>query len=135
VVLTLIALGVGMAAVSVGTWSGRSQEREFIFRFSALFRQARNQAGRSGRAAMVIIDPGARICRLSYESGGLPVPEIIEIRGDGLEELPEGRKAVVFFPDGSSSGGTVEVVRGGTSRAVFRIDPVTGLMERRPAAG
>lgn len=108
VVLVLIGLFSSMVFVSVSSGLFKSKETKFVNQFLAGLRTARTRAISQGRAVRFIIDGDNR--RYGLKALGLKeIPSDIQVEGSDIEELEEGVFAIVFYPDGSSSGGELEI--------------------------
>ncbi len=108
VVLILVGLLSSMVAVSVSSGLLKSKERRFVEDFTAYMKRARNSAIGSGRAVNFIIDGEKR--KFGIEGRPLlDIPKEIEISAEGVVELRNGLFAVTFYPDGSSSGGQIDL--------------------------
>lgn len=126
-VLGLLALLAG-AAVAWGARAGGAADLRATAReLEASLRGLRGEAIAGGAPAALLVDLAQR--RWSVEGRGAvrSLPEGLavrlvtaqsEVRGDTL-----GR--IVFYPDGTSTGGGLELVRGG-SRMLVLVDWLTG---------
>ncbi|NPA95796.1 MAG: prepilin-type N-terminal cleavage/methylation domain-containing protein [Thermodesulfobacteria bacterium] len=108
VVLVLIGLLSSMVAISVSSGLFKSKERRFSEDFGASMKRARNMAIGSGRAVNFVIDGEKRTFGIEGRKA-TDIPKEVEISADGVMELRNGLFAVVFYPDGSSSGGEIEL--------------------------
>jgi len=118
--IVLALLGVGLAAVG-NLMRAPHVERtvDAATRSAAnVLRLARADAVSTGRPVAVVIDTEARTLR---RSGG-PVRSIgdeVDLSAKvALEAFSEGRPAILFYPDGTSTGGTLTVSQGGTASRV-----------------
>jgi prepilin-type N-terminal cleavage/methylation domain-containing protein len=101
VVLTLVAV---LAGVAMGVMGGRrpSSSQQDVIRLRDMLTRKRSEARRTGVSTAV---------------------GIADLRGVVEEaRTAEGRQTIIFFPDGSSSGGTI-VLR---DRPALAIDWLTG---------
>ena len=108
VVLVLIGLLSSMVFVSVSSGLFKSRETKFINQFLAGLRSARTRAIGQGRAVKFLIDGEKRLYGLKHP-GLQEIPQSIQVEGEGIEELGEGVYGIVLYPDGSSSGGELEL--------------------------
>lgn len=83
-------------------------------------RYTRTQAIASGERQRFVIDPQARTWQGSSGRHGT-LPESLEVRFRGAREVAAaaGQGAIAFYPDGASSGGSIELQ---VREAVWRID-------------
>lgn len=108
VVLVLMALFSSMVFISVASGIFRSQEERFVRQFEYGLKRARISAVGQGRQVAFVIDAGRR--RIEIDGQGMEdIPESIQIEGKGIIEDQAGRFMILFFPDGSSSGGQIEI--------------------------
>ncbi len=108
IVLILVGLLSSMVAVSVSSGLFKSRERRFVEDFVAQMKNARSCAIGSGRAVNFIIDGNERKFGIK-DRQMLEIPKTIEISADAIVELKDGLFAVTFYPDGSSSGGKIDL--------------------------
>lgn len=133
VVLAVIALGLGMVFVSVGGgWGGR-QERRFVLEYAALLRRGSVMAMVQGRPITVTIVPTHREVMLADGRQRLKVPKTVRIEAQGLQSARDGRRYLMFYPDGGSSGGVFQIYRAQTLLAELQIDALTGVVTARRA--
>jgi len=119
--LVLVLVAAVSVTVVVGLGGGldgmrlRSATREI----ATELRQTRAQAIASGRTQRFEVDPGGRMWT-SGERHGQWHPAL-ELRFTGARELQPAAAtgAIVFFADGASSGGRIELMRG---TAVMQIE-------------
>ncbi len=120
VVLVLIGLLSSMVFVSVSSGLFKSRETKFINQFMAGLRSARTRAIGRGRAVKFLIDGEKRLYGLK-PPGLKKIPQSIQVEGQGIEELGDGIYGIVFYPDGSSSGGELELKWANGRIDTFRI--------------
>ena len=108
VVLVLIGLLSSMVFVSVSSGLFKSRETKFIDQFSTCLKRARTRAIGQGRTVEFMIDGEKR--RYGLKVPGLKdIPASIQVEGEEIEELDQGIYGIVFYPDGSSSGGILDL--------------------------
>ncbi len=100
-VLTVAALNGGIAGMQLRTASKQ---------VAAQLRYTRSQAIASGRSQKFTIDPGAHTWRAPNGRSG-DIPKSVGIVFTGAREVQprRGEGAIVFFPDGASTGGRVKL--------------------------
>ncbi len=123
VVLVVLAL---VATIFVGRGPMRSRGVEAAGAARALagaMRLARSQAIATDRAVSLSVDP----VRHLYASGGAVhvLPEAIGLAVQGPDGAPTRRLAILFRPDGSSSGGSVALADGARTLHVS-VDWISG---------
>lgn len=102
VALTILALAMSVVSLSVSRRSPSFEMRRAASETVSLMREARLAAQAGGVPAMVVFDPEAR--RISGPQGeAVKVPEGIET--SLVSAASAGGPAIIFFPDGSSTGG------------------------------
>ncbi len=120
IVLILMGLLGSMVAVSVSSGLLKSKERRFVEDFVASMKQARNSAIGKGRGINFIIDGQKRTFGIKGRKLK-EIPKAIEISAEGIVELRDGQYAVTFYPDGSSSGGKIDLSWEGGRKDEFQI--------------
>lgn len=108
IALAILALAVGL----VGVGFARSSSG---FRFDAAtqdlalsLREANARALRSGREVAVVIDVDGRQYQLSQDQPvALPDGAGVKVISGGQVMLAERKPAIIFYPNGGSSGGSV----------------------------
>ncbi|MET4730139.1 general secretion pathway protein H [Lysobacter enzymogenes] len=100
-VLTVAALNGGIAGMQLRTASKQ---------VAAQLRYTRSQAIASGRSQKFTIDPSAHTWRAPNGRSG-DIPKSVGIVFTGAREVQprRGEGAIVFFPDGASTGGRVKL--------------------------
>ncbi len=108
VVLVLIGLMSSMVFISVSSGIFKSKEKRFVYDFRKGLLNARNRAIGTGRPVNFIIDGEKRAFGIKGKKLK-DIPKSLEIKGDKIIELEDGVFAITFYPDGSSSGGELEL--------------------------
>jgi general secretion pathway protein H len=131
VVLVLIGIFSSLVFVSVAGGILRSEENRFVQSFTQTLIRARSASLGRGEAVRFFIDGESR----SFCVEGLKwqnIPESIKVEGEGVGEVEPGVHAVIFYPDGSSSGGEIDLKWEGGRLDRIEIDKFLGLirMER-----
>lgn len=117
IALTLAAI---LAAAMVGAIGRRAPgAAEAAQQVVAALREARAEATRRGAPVRVAFDPVLR--RIGRDEPDQPLPEGVALAVESAAETRDakGRPAILFFPDGSSSGGVIAL--SGDRGADFRI--------------
>ena len=119
-VLALVAVGTLMMAAAFSRGGASSQLRNEAAQMTNGLRDARARALRTQMTQRFVLDTAAHAWQVP---GSAPrhVPDKIGLTLSTAEELREGtsRGAILFFPDGASSGGRVDLSRNG---AIWRLD-------------
>ncbi len=129
VVLVLIGLLSSLVFVSVAGGLLKSQERRFVTGFFQDISRARASALGSGRAVVLVIDGEKRrysIDRRHWKD----IPETLQVEGEGIADISDNEYGIIFYPDGSSSGGEIDIKwnSGVTDRIV--VDKLFGLIRK-----
>ncbi len=123
VVLVLVGLISSVVFLSVSSGFFKSKEKRFITEFTSVLKRCRNMAIGNGRSFSFIIDGNKRVFGIRGKAEK-EIPKSIEVRGEGLLELEEGVFTLVFYPDGSSSGGEIELNWESGRKDLFKVGSV-----------
>jgi general secretion pathway protein H len=109
-VLVLLAAISAFAAAALGGGFAGVQLRGAAKQVAAQLRFTRTQAIATGRPQQFTIDPRGHAWTAPNDRHG-EIPAKLGIRFTGARELQprEGEGAIVFFPDGASTGGRVQL--------------------------
>lgn len=126
VTLAVLALAYGFIAPSLGRAIGAGEVRVAGRELLGALREARALAISGGREVRFIVDGPSAAYGAGQSRHGIP-------RGfDLAAEVPDSHRltqriaAIDFFPDGTSTGGTVVLAQRGGGRAVIGVDWLTG---------
>jgi len=109
-VMLIIAL-VASLSITMVPGTGRARLKALTLESAALFRRERLGAMLTGRERGVSLD-GKRRVFLGEGGQDVAIPRDVVVDVLGVNELWEGRSAVVrFYPDGASSGAVVRLSR------------------------
>lgn len=119
VVIVLIAVAVGLVSYGITRGLDNVRAREAARTLALTLRGARTQAMTSGQPASVNFDLAAR--HYLPPPGHLqPLPDGMNVQLTTAQVLRQGQRAdVVFFPDGSSTGGSIRLSK---DRRTWRVD-------------
>jgi len=131
IVLVLIGIFSSLVFVAVASGILRSKESCFVHSFTQTLVRARSSSLGRGEAVRFFIDGRSRtfcIEGLKWQD----IPETIKVEGEGVGKVEPGVHAVTFYPDGSSSGGEIDLKWEGGRMDRIVIDRFLGLirMER-----
>ncbi len=120
VVVALIGLTLGVVSVSVGEGLSGAKVRAASRDLAAALRFTRTQAIVKREAQVFTVDVDAR----TYTAPGRPPVELprqmeMKLLTAAAEQVDRGVGRIRFHPDGSSTGGHIELIR---ERAVWGID-------------
>jgi len=127
VVLVLLGILSSLVFVNVGTSAAKKKRKLFARELVGLCHKARRIAAGRGVISTVYISSDQRRCWIDQEEP-LTIPVEMRIEGEGILELGQGIFGIRFFPDGSSSGGSLFLSAGNTVLYAFHVDVVTGLL-------
>lgn len=126
VVLLIVSLVAAVVVPRIGAGWRRMEDREFVQDFVQTLKRGRLMAMNSGQMTVFRIRPSERV----YDIENPPrrwIPDNVDIFADRLERDPETNDyLVVFYPDGSLSGGDVEVVFDKQRSFLIDIHPLVG---------
>ena len=127
VVMVLIGIFSSLVFVSVSSGIFRSREKRFVQSFTqSLFRARAASLGR-GRVVRFLINGEKReFCIEGRRCQD--IPKSIQIEGKGIGKLEPNVYAVTFYPDGSSSGGEIDLKKEDGSTDQIEIDKILGLI-------
>ena len=128
-VVVLVILGVmsSIVFVRVGRSVTSKRPRLFVQEMVGLCRKARRLAIADGMISSFYISSDERKCWVNSRQP-LEIPAEIKVEGEGVKELENGIFGIRFFPDGSSSGGSLFISRSDNRLYAFRVDMLTGLI-------
>ncbi len=134
VVLVLMGLLASMVFISVASGIFRSEEQRFLKQFAYELKRARTLAIGQGKAVRFLIDGADRLAGIQGKEMH-PIPTALQIEAKGLMEDERGRAFLLFMPDGSSSGGEIDLVWNDGRREQFVIGMVFGTISINGEAG
>lgn len=111
-VLSLMAIAITAVSVSIARSLGGAEIRAAGRDMVAALRYTRGQAIVTRTEQAFVVD----VANMSYTAPGraeVELPEAFEVRmvTAAREQLGEGKGAIRFFPDGSSGGGVIRLLR------------------------
>lgn len=126
VVLVIISLVAAVVVPRISAGWRRMEDREFLQEFVQTLKRGRLIAMNSGQLIVFRIRPSERVYDIDMPPRRL-IPENVDIYADQLERDPETQDhLVVFYPDGSLSGGDLEVVFDKQRSFLIAIHPLVG---------
>lgn len=132
-VIALIAATSVLAAGALGGGFTGMQLRSSAKEIAAQLRYTRTHAIATGEPQRFVIDPAAHTWRAPEGRDG-EIPESLRVRFYGARQVQpsRGEGAIVFFPDGASTGGRVQL---SLERAGWNVDVawLTGQVRLRRA--
>lgn len=127
VVLVLIGFLSSLVFVSVSSGILKSEKTRFLTAFSQGLVHARTASLGRGETVWFEIDAAERSFSVSDKTLG-EIPETLQIEASGVLRLAQGRYGIVFFPDGSSSGGEIDITENGSLVERITIDRILGII-------
>lgn len=129
VALTILALVMSVVSVSASRRSPSFEIQRLSGEAAGLLREARLTAQSTGRPVRIVFDTETReLSRAGRDP--LAIPE--GINASLVSAASAGPSAIVFFPDGASSGGVL-TLEGAGRKETITVDWLTSRIER-PAA-
>lgn len=131
VVLVLVGLLSSLVFVSVAGGLFRSEERRFVQSLTQTLRRARTASLGRGEVVRFLIDGERRVFSLEGQRWK-DIPEEVQVEGEGVAEIRPGVYGIVFYPDGSASGGVIDLKWADGHTDQVRVGRLLGLvrMER-----
>ena len=119
-VLAIVALASLLAAAAIGGGADGMRLRSAAKEVAAGLRHTRAQALAAGEAQRFVIDPEAHTWTAPKQRDGALSDKLSIVFTGAREVQPEeGVGAIVFFPDGASTGGRVQLAIG---EAAWQVD-------------
>ena len=130
VALSILTLIAGLVVPAFAQAIDRMRFETAIWQISTNLRIARRLAVAEGREAVFVIDTATREASIDKQAVGVVIPDETTIALTIADtERPNGTTGGIrFFPDGSSTGGDIELHRGSKVRAIA-VDWLTGRVE------
>ncbi len=125
VVLVIIGLASTLVFVSTTGSLFRSRESRFVEEFQSYLVRAKAAALGGGRMVEFLIDGEERRFGLDGR-GWRPIPKTMQIEAEGLLDEGNSTYGLVFYPDGSSSGGAIDLVWDDGRRDQFQVTRLLG---------
>ena len=125
VVLIIIGIASSLVFISMGRGVFSAKEKGLVKDLGQRLSEARTRSIGQGRPVYFLIYGDERAFGIANEKK-TPIPEDVEVRGIGVEDYEEGIYAILFYPDGSSSGGTIILSMPGGNTYYFKIDRFFG---------
>jgi len=107
VVLTMASLMLAVALPRFAALLPGAELKSYSRQTAALLRLARSQAIASGEEVRLELDSDARYSRITGQKKPSFWPEQIAVSFDDIANAPG--TGLVFYPDGSTSGGTLQI--------------------------
>jgi general secretion pathway protein H len=126
-VLLIVSLVMGTVLPRIGAGWKNLEEREFVQDFARTITRARLQAMNTGNIAVFRIRGGGERVYGLDNPPEQPIPPNVDVYSDDLEEDPDtGDHIIVFYPDGSPSGGEIDVIFDKERTFYLSVHPLTG---------
>ncbi len=126
VVLALLTLLIGLVLPGLLKSYQREQERSKIRRFLTILRTARSEAVTRHQRVRLAVDVNTG----QYHLEGFAGKGILNLRLEDphlvWEEIDRRRGYIIFYPDGSSSGGNLVIINSVGKRYRVEVDTITG---------
>ncbi len=130
VVLAIVGL-VAMVVVPHLRSSNRLQLDSFAETLASKLRFARATAVGQNREMSVRLDKATRTLVSSADPKSMPIPTNLSIEMNAVAARTAGKTAILFFPDGSGSGGSIDLRQDNRAVAVL-VNWLTGDIEIEP---
>ncbi|MEL6476092.1 MAG: GspH/FimT family protein [Pseudomonadota bacterium] len=126
VMTVLVLLATGLSGLGP---AGVPSHEESVRQIMAGLTRARTQAIQRAAPVAYVIDPDRRRHGIGAAEAALP-PEMRITVTSAAEAAQDGLPSVLFFPDGSASGGRIALASGGAERDIIDIRWLTGAIRR-----
>ena len=120
VVLAILAVAFAIVTPSVTRAVGATGPASVAEDLAVALREARAGSIVSTTPVRFTLDPATRHWKAGAREGGWPDSVAVQ-----MQPAPQGGDAIVFYPDGSASGGRL-LIGGGPSRRILHVDWLTG---------
>ncbi|PKM12098.1 MAG: type II secretion system protein GspH [Gammaproteobacteria bacterium HGW-Gammaproteobacteria-5] len=133
-VVGLLALALGLFSGMLGSGLDGLRLRNASKELAAQLRYTRAAAIHTGEPQVLALDVDAAHWRTGRRQGDLSGKPTLDVLTAAQEQVQEGEARIRFFPDGSSTGGSITLSKG---KASWRIDVLwlTGAIRLSPATG
>ena len=145
VVMMIISIAGSMVFMNIGRGAEKREIKIFVEKMISVCKKARMTALSQGVPVSFVISPVDRQCWIREETGRadgeiadgksmdgqksvFPIPGNILIEASGLTEEANGLYQIIFYPDGSASGGDLAIRQGDKYAFFCRIDLLTGIV-------
>jgi general secretion pathway protein H len=126
VVLIILSLVAAVVAPRIGGGWRQMEDRDFLQEFVQTLKRGRLIAMNTGQMVIFRVRPLERLYGLETTPVRL-IPENVDIYSDHLQRDPETQdRVMVFYPDGSLSGGDMDVVFDKQRTFMIAIHPLVG---------
>jgi len=129
VVMLLISIVGSTVYMNFGKNQNHLEQRAFAEKMVSMCKKTRQRALVLGEPSVFKISSIDRKCWIENTERRLEIPESILMEGQGVAQTDDDIYSVIFFPDGSSSGGEFFLSANGQKIYDFRIDMLTGILE------
>lgn len=129
IVLTIAGLLVAVSVPSAAKLYQSMVYRGAVGDARALIEAARYQALTQGKSIDVLIQPETRRISIGSNLADVdPLPEALSLRVTSAAELQRDSQTAVirFYPDGSSSGGSISIVRNSSGGSTLHVGWLLG---------
>lgn len=127
VVLVLVGILSSLVFVSVSSGIFRSKESRFIQSFTQSLVRARSASLGRGKVVRFLINGEEREFCIEGRKWQ-DIPKSIQIEGKGIGKVRSDVYAITFYPDGSSSGGEIDLKKEDGRTGQIRVDKLLGLI-------
>lgn len=134
VVLAMLAVVAALIGPAIGgALFAPTPDRE-ARQIASILREAQTIAIRDARETSVSFDQARQRLLLPGRERRVPAGLTLGLEGPAGARLADGRAAIRFFPDGSSTGGRI-VVAAGARKTVVLVHWLTGRVQTVPVEG
>jgi len=130
VVLVVMGMAGSVVFMNIGKSHKERENKDFLKQVVSLCKRARLRAISTGEKAVFQISSSERECMIEGDTDVISIPEELLVEGEGVVMVQEDVYGVIFYPDGSTSGGELIFSVFGESLCSIKVDRLTGIIKK-----
>ena len=92
--------------------------------------RTRSRSLSRGKSVRFLIDSENRKFSIEGGSREFDIPQEVQVEGEGIGEIDTGIYGITFYPDGSSSGGEIDLTWEDGTVIRFSVDKLLGIIKQ-----